>query len=87
MVHLELWNSPLYDLAAIVTVVPFSRYYLILMPLLSFVLPTVVAVKFWGESGWAAWYTCSMARYCFAVHGTWCINSVAHSFGTRPIDK
>ena len=57
------------------------------MPLLAFVVPAVVPATLWGESFWTAWYTCSMARYAFTVHGTWCINSVTHMFGTKPLDR
>ena len=63
------------------------RYYAILMPLIAFVMPAYVPARFWGESGWTAWYICSVARYVLSLHGTWLVNSAAHIWGTRPVDK
>lgn len=63
------------------------RYYLLLMPLFCFVLPTFIPAYFWGEDPWKAWYFCALARYALVLHGTWSVNSAAHMWGNRPYDK
>ncbi|KAJ1522373.1 hypothetical protein ONE63_002662 [Megalurothrips usitatus] len=64
-----------------------KKFYPVLMPLIAFVLPAYLPTVLWGESGWTAWYVCSMARYTLALHGTWLVNSAAHIWGTKPVDK
>uniref|UniRef100_A0A915PDS2 Glucuronosyltransferase n=1 Tax=Meloidogyne floridensis TaxID=298350 RepID=A0A915PDS2_9BILA len=49
-------------------------------------MPTVIPVYFWGEKPLTAFLTGAAFRYCFALHATWLINSVAHKFGYRPYD-
>lgn len=63
------------------------KYYLILMPLLCFVLPTVIPVYLWGETWTNAWFVATMFRYCFILNVTWCVNSAAHKWGDKPYDK
>jgi len=41
-------------------------------------MPTVIPVYFWGEKPLTAFLTGAAFRYCFALHATWLINSVAH---------
>lgn len=62
------------------------RLYLILMPLLCFVMPTVVPWYFWKEDLYTAWYICAIFRYVLSLHFTWLVNSAAHIYGTRPYD-
>ncbi|VDL73901.1 unnamed protein product [Nippostrongylus brasiliensis] len=62
------------------------RYYLPMVILLCFLMPAAIPVKLWGESALVAFYTASLFRYCFLLHSTWFINSVAHMFGYRPYD-
>ncbi|XP_026281147.1 acyl-CoA Delta-9 desaturase-like [Frankliniella occidentalis] len=64
-----------------------KKSYLVLMPLIAFFLPAYVPYKLWGESFWAAYYVSSMMRYVLSLHGTWLVNSAAHIWGMRPVDK
>lgn len=62
------------------------RHYKLLTILFCFVIPTVVP-RLWGESTYVAFYVAALLRYCYTLHVTWCINSVAHMWGFRPYDK
>ncbi|XP_015431780.1 PREDICTED: acyl-CoA Delta(11) desaturase-like isoform X2 [Dufourea novaeangliae] len=64
-----------------------KRYYRILMPLLCFIMPTVVPVAYWGESWTNAFFVSGLLRYIITVNCTWLINSVAHLIGNRPYDR
>ncbi|VDP12197.1 unnamed protein product [Heligmosomoides polygyrus] len=55
-----------------------KRYYLPMVMLFCFILPTAIPVRLWGESALIAFYTAALFRYCFLLHSTWFINSVAH---------
>lgn len=63
------------------------KYYMYLMPLMCFILPTVIPVYFWGESWTNAWFVATMFRWTLILNVTWCVNSWAHKFGTRPYDQ
>jgi len=63
------------------------RFYLPLVAIFCFVVPTVVPVLLWSEHALVAFYTAGLFRYCVLLHGTWMVNSVAHTFGYRPYDK
>ncbi|XP_069699839.1 acyl-CoA Delta-9 desaturase-like isoform X4 [Periplaneta americana] len=68
-------------------VVVFQRkYYLILMPLLTFVLPTIVPIYLWNEDPWVSWYTC-LLRWVLGLNFTWLVNSAAHMWGNKPYDR
>lgn len=62
------------------------KYYFYLMPIASFVLPTVVPMYFWNETLISA-YCVNIIRYLTIVHNTLTINSFAHRFGYRPYDR
>lgn len=62
------------------------KYYYILMPLLSFVLPISISYFIFGESLRIAWYA-NMLRYVILLHVTWSINSVSHLWGNKPFEK
>lgn len=64
-----------------------KKYYLILMPIFCFILPTFVPVYCWGETWSNAWFVATMFRYCFILNVTWCVNSAAHKWGDKPYDK
>jgi stearoyl-CoA desaturase (delta-9 desaturase) len=64
-----------------------KKFYLILMPVISFLLPTIIPVYCWGESWNNAWYIAAIARYTWSLNVTWCINSFAHIVGMKPFDK
>ena len=65
---------------------PVDRYYAVLMPLLTFVFPASGEVYFFGTDPWTAWYI-SLFRWVFILNVTWCVNSVAHLWGTKPYDR
>jgi stearoyl-CoA desaturase (Delta-9 desaturase) len=62
-------------------------YWAIIMPLLCFVLPTVIPPCCWGESWSNAWLVPACLRYALVLNITWCVNSVAHIWGHKPYDK
>lgn len=62
------------------------RLYIILMPLLSFLIPMWVPIHFWDEKPLYAWYA-TVARYTFTLNATWLVNSAAHIWGMKPYDK
>jgi stearoyl-CoA desaturase (delta-9 desaturase) len=64
-----------------------KKYYLILMPIICFYLPTIVPVYCWGESWKNAWFVATMFRYTFTLNMTWLVNSAAHLWGQRPYDQ
>jgi stearoyl-CoA desaturase (Delta-9 desaturase) len=63
-----------------------KKYFLILMPIFCFIIPTVVPL-FWGETLKNAWFVATMFRYTFFLNVTWCVNSAAHKWGGKPYDK
>ncbi|XP_014667777.1 PREDICTED: acyl-CoA desaturase-like [Priapulus caudatus] len=63
-----------------------NRYYLPLMVLCCFVLPTAVPTL-WGESVWNAYIVCGLLRYGVTLNATWLVNSAAHMWGNKPYDK
>lgn len=65
--------------------VPPHRYYLILMPLLAFVVPIVLFERVEG-AWWPAVLLAAM-RYFFSLHYAWLVNSAAHVWGDKPFDK
>jgi stearoyl-CoA desaturase (delta-9 desaturase) len=62
------------------------RFYLPLVAMFCFVIPTAIPVYGWGENALVAFYTAAVFRYCFSLHMTWLINSAAHMIGYRPYD-
>ncbi|KAF6213876.1 hypothetical protein GE061_011601 [Apolygus lucorum] len=63
------------------------KYYLYLMPIFTFILPAMVPVYFCGTDIWYAFYMYSITRWTLVLHGTWCVNSVAHMIGCKPYDR
>ncbi|XP_061703955.1 acyl-CoA Delta-9 desaturase-like isoform X1 [Cydia pomonella] len=63
-----------------------KKYYLTLMPLCCFILPSYIPTL-WGESLWNAYFVCAIFRYCYVLNVTWLVNSAAHKWGDRPYDK
>lgn len=51
-----------------------------------FLMPVQVAVRFWGEDAWNAFFVAAGLRYCINLHFTFLVNSAAHIFGDRPYD-
>ena len=63
------------------------RYYLLMMPFVCFLLPTMLPVYAWGESWTNAWFVATLFRYTFTLNMTWLVNSAAHMWGDKPYDK
>ncbi|CAG9865354.1 unnamed protein product [Phyllotreta striolata] len=61
------------------------KYYVPLVVVLTFLLPTYIPVYFWNENLRTSFYVC-IARYVLQLNGTWCVNSAAHLWGGRPYD-
>ncbi|XKL62343.1 hypothetical protein PGB90_002176 [Kerria lacca] len=64
-----------------------KKYYLIMMPLFCFILPTLVPMIFWSESFKCSFFVATLFRYAFTLNTTWLVNSAAHMWGNRPYDK
>lgn len=82
-IHTFLLNC----LADFILVIFTFSHYMKLMPLVCFVLPTVVPMYCWGESFRNAWFVATMFRYTLTLNVTWLVNSAAHLWGDRPYDK
>ncbi|CAB0034893.1 unnamed protein product [Trichogramma brassicae] len=64
-----------------------KKYYLLVMPLVCFVIPTAIPMYFWGETFGNAFFVPTILRYTFTLNMTWLVNSAAHFFGNKPYDK
>uniref|UniRef100_A0A6M2DZW5 Putative fatty acid desaturase n=1 Tax=Xenopsylla cheopis TaxID=163159 RepID=A0A6M2DZW5_XENCH len=64
-----------------------KKYYMTLMPLTCFVVPTLIPVYCWGETWANAWFVSTLFRYTFILNVTWLVNSAAHKWGDKPYDR
>lgn len=64
-----------------------KKYYMLLMPIACFIIPTAVPMYYWGESFLNSWFVATMFRYAFILNVTWLVNSAAHKFGGKPYDR
>jgi stearoyl-CoA desaturase (delta-9 desaturase) len=64
----------------------FQKKYYTPMFLLVNVIITLIPVYCWNEDFWVSFFTCFAYRLVHVLNSTWCINSVAHLYGTRPFD-
>ncbi|XP_053947337.1 acyl-CoA Delta-9 desaturase-like [Anastrepha ludens] len=64
-----------------------KKYYMILMPILCFLVPTLTSMYLWNESFINSWFVVAMFRWCFTLNVTWLVNSAAHKFGGKPYDR
>ncbi|GLG94870.1 Acyl-CoA Delta(11) desaturase [Gryllus bimaculatus] len=64
-----------------------KKYYLILMPIVCFLIPTMIPVYLWNETWSNAWFVATLFRYTFTLNMTWLVNSAAHMWGSQPYDK
>ena len=61
------------------------RYYLWLILLMAFGIPTVIPGLCWGD--WrGGYFYAGAARLCFVHHSTFCVNSLAHWLCESPFD-
>ncbi|RZB41578.1 FA desaturase domain containing protein [Asbolus verrucosus] len=63
------------------------KYYFILAPVFSFIIPTVVPRFFWGENVYVSLCVAAMLRYMISLHITWLVNSAGHMWGYKPYDR
>ncbi|XP_012160504.1 acyl-CoA Delta(11) desaturase isoform X2 [Ceratitis capitata] len=64
-----------------------KKYYMILMPIFCFLVPTMIPMYAWNEKFVNAWFVAAMFRWCFTLNVTWLVNSAAHKFGGKPYDR
>ncbi|KAJ3653122.1 hypothetical protein Zmor_019037 [Zophobas morio] len=64
-----------------------KKYYAILAPVFSLVVPTMIPWYFWNQDLYVSFCTAGMLRLVISFHFTWTVNSVAHTWGTRPYDR
>ncbi|XP_075585788.1 acyl-CoA desaturase 1 isoform X2 [Dermatophagoides farinae] len=63
------------------------RYYIPLILICCFILPTLLPTLLWGETLWNAYFICAVLRYVWTLNMTWLVNSAAHFWGRHPYDK
>jgi stearoyl-CoA desaturase (delta-9 desaturase) len=61
------------------------KYYLILIAIMAFIVPTVIPWFCWGDAQGGYIYA-GILRLCFVHHSTFCVNSLAHWLGETPFD-
>jgi stearoyl-CoA desaturase (delta-9 desaturase) len=59
------------------------RNYFLLSNLFCFALPTLYGWSLWN-SAWIGFFYFGVLRWVLLLHATWCVNSVAHMWGTTP---
>ncbi|XP_055853529.1 acyl-CoA Delta-9 desaturase-like [Episyrphus balteatus] len=64
-----------------------KKHYLILMPIATFIIPTIVPMYYWDESFVNSWFVATMFRWCIFLHATWLVNSAAHIYGYKSYEK
>jgi stearoyl-CoA desaturase (delta-9 desaturase) len=60
-----------------------KRYYSLLSNLFCFGLPALYGYSVWN-SWWIGYFYFGVLRWILLLHATWCVNSVAHLWGTTP---
>jgi len=68
-------------------VVRFHRkYYVRLVLVCCFILPTITPMYLWNETFWNSLLIPTLFRLCFTLNQTWLVNSAAHMWGSKPYD-
>ncbi|EGI70550.1 Acyl-CoA Delta(11) desaturase [Acromyrmex echinatior] len=62
------------------------KYFLILKVIFTFLLPVMLPVYGWNETWYRAFVSQVILRYVLLLNFIWCVNSVAHIWGSRPYD-
>lgn len=62
------------------------NYYLWVMPLFCFILPTLTPIYLWNET-FVNSFCLNILRYVFTLNSTWLVNSAAHLWGSKPYDR
>ncbi|CAH3143544.1 stearoyl-CoA desaturase 5 [Pocillopora verrucosa] len=63
------------------------RNYKLLVVIFNIAIPIAVPWLFWNESVWNGFFICYALRYVVTLNATWCVNSLAHLWGSKPYDK
>ncbi|XP_074034084.1 acyl-CoA Delta-9 desaturase isoform X1 [Leptinotarsa decemlineata] len=63
-----------------------DKHYMILMPLVAFVIPTLAPMYFWNET-FVNSLCINIFRYVLTLNATWLVNSAAHLYGHKPYDR
>jgi len=63
-----------------------KRNYFVMSNLFCFVLPTLYGYYAW-DSLWIGYFYFGVVRWIVLLHATWCVNSVAHMWGTTPYNE
>lgn len=63
-----------------------KKFYLLLMPIICFVIPTMIPMYLWDETFMNA-FCINLFRYTFTLNATWLVNSAAHMLGHKPYDR
>lgn len=64
-----------------------KKYYKPLYFVFAFLIPGFLPYVFWGETLHNCLFISYFGRYMIGINITWCVNSVAHLWGTRPYTK
>jgi len=75
------------DLEADPVVMWQKKYYLWLVPVVTFLIPSYIPYWLWQERFWYSFVVVGVTRYMISLHFTWLVNSAAHIWGTKPYDK
>lgn len=62
-----------------------KKNYMLLSHLFCFVLPALYGWHAWN-SLWIGYFYFGLLRWVLLLHATWCVNSVAHMWGSQPYD-
>ncbi|KAF6210376.1 hypothetical protein GE061_013480 [Apolygus lucorum] len=63
-----------------------TKVFYVLKSFTCHIIPVLLPMILWDEGFWVSANT-MMVRFAFALNVTWSVNSFAHLFGNRPIDK
>lgn len=58
-----------------------------LFALISLGMPVLVPYLMWGECLWVSFWVNFNLRFCITLNIAFCVNSVAHLYGSKPFDK
>lgn len=63
------------------------KYFLFIMPIIHTVIPFLFIYYILGDTAQNALFVGVIFRWTYTLHATWCVNSWAHIWGTKPYDK
>ncbi|KAJ1521712.1 hypothetical protein ONE63_003354 [Megalurothrips usitatus] len=75
----DLWNDPVLAFQ--------NRYYLAMLFVFCFAIPTVIPWYFWDEAILNAFFVAGNLRMLISLHASCLVNSAAHTFGYKPYDR